>query len=251
MKKTTLFAAVACAALLSFQADALDLTLKNGGVLPNVTIVNAAKNRVTLVTTASDGESTLRNIRFSEFSDQSLNALKQYFMENINSYMEPARSEKRANFNALQNLQQYSAAQQQSNNALQQQVLFSAAPAIRFSLRPVFPNQVTTPPVQQPGGSGTSNPQIILPTYPHNINFLSLGMITGGSLGIATSANDTASPLVNHYGRIYLYGVNSPQNTDWTGTVYPTTKTIIFNGVSYPCYATSQEVANEVSNSNQ
>ena len=29
MKKTTLFAAVACAALLSFHTDALDLTLKN------------------------------------------------------------------------------------------------------------------------------------------------------------------------------------------------------------------------------
>ena len=133
MKKTTLFAAVACAALLSFHTDALDLTLKNGRELPNVTIVNTAKNRVTLVTTASNGVSTLRSIRFSEFSDQSLNALKQYFMENINSYMEPARSEKRANFNALQNLQQYSAAQQQNSNALQQQVLFSAAPAIRFS----------------------------------------------------------------------------------------------------------------------
>ena len=177
MKKTTLFAAVACAALLSFHTDALDLTLKNGRELPNVTIVNTAKNRVTLVTTASNGVSTLRSIRFSEFSDQSLNALKQYFMENINSYMEPARSEKRANFNALQNLQQYSAAQRQNSNALQQQVLFSAAPAIRFSLRPVFPNQVTTPPAQQPGG-GTTDSQIILPTYPHNINFLSLGMIT-------------------------------------------------------------------------
>ena len=129
-------------------------------------------------------------------------------------------------------------------------MLFSAAPAIRFSLRPVFPNQVTTPPAQQPGG-GTTDSQIILPTYPHNINFLSLGMITGGSLGIATSANDTASPLVNHYGRIYLYGVNSPQNTDWTGTVYPTSKTIIFNGVTYPCYAVSQAAANEISNSNQ
>ena len=104
MKKTTLFAAVACAALLSFHTDALDLTLKNGRELPNVTIVNTAKNRVTLVTTASNGVSTLRSIRFSEFSDQSLSALKQYFMENINSYMEPARSEKRANFNALQNL---------------------------------------------------------------------------------------------------------------------------------------------------
>ena len=90
MKKTTLFAAVACAALLSFHTDALDLTLKNGRELPNVTIVNTAKNRVTLVTTASNGVSTLRSIRFSEFSDQSLNALKQYFMENINSYMEPA-----------------------------------------------------------------------------------------------------------------------------------------------------------------
>ena len=250
MKKTTLFAAVACAALLSFHTDALDLTLKNGRELPNVTIVNTAKNRVTLVTTASNGVSSLRSIRFSEFSDQSLNALKQYFMENINSYMEPARSEKRANFNALQNLQQYSAAQRQNSNALQQQVLFSAAPAIRFSLRPVFPNQVTTPPAQQPGG-GTTDSQIILPTYPHNINFLSLGMITGGSLGIATSANDTASPLVNHYGRIYLYGVNSPQNTDWTGTVYPTSKTIIFNGVTYPCYAVSQAAANEISNSTQ
>ena len=118
MKKTTLFAAVACAALLSFHTDALDLTLKNGRELPNVTIVNTAKNRVTLVTTASNGVSTLRSIRFSEFSDQSLSALKQYFMENINSYMEPARSEKRANFNALQNLQQYSAAQRQNSNAL-------------------------------------------------------------------------------------------------------------------------------------
>ena len=77
MKKTTLFAAVACAALLSFHTDALDLTLKNGRELPNVTIVNTAKNRVTLVTTASNGVSTLRSIRFSEFSDQSLNALKQ------------------------------------------------------------------------------------------------------------------------------------------------------------------------------
>ena len=258
MKKIALFTALAFAAVLSFHAEALDLILKNGQMLPNVTIVNTLKNKVTLVSTSINGESTLRSVRFSELTNGSLNALKQYFMENINSYMEPARPAAKTNLTALRELQQYSKTTQPDtvNNPNQGQLLFSAAPAMTISLNPVFPNQVTTPPPaqQQPTvNSGSQNSQIILPTFPHNINFLSLGMITSGSLGIATSApGDSADgPLVNHYGRIYIYGVSVPQNADWIGTVYPTSKTIIFNGVTYPCYATSQDMANQISNSNQ
>lgn len=254
-------AGLLCAALLTWDASALDLILKNGRTLPDVTIISTTKNKVTLVST-SNGTSTLRDIRFSELSTPSLAALRQYLMESINSYMEPVRPTSAMPRQGLMNMQQYARNVQQNelnnsnlSNQGQGQLLFSAAPAMTISMNPVFPNQVTVPPPQNPQqmqpNSGNSSP-IILPTFPHNINFFSLGMITSGSLGVATSAGDNNAdgPMVNHYGRIYLYGVSTPQGGDWTGIVYPTTKTIIFNGITYPCYATSQAVANQIS-SNQ
>ena len=247
--KKSLFLAALAAALGTLQAEALDLMLKNGQTLPNVTIVNTMKRTVTLVTTDAEGNSVLRKVPFSELTDSSLSALKQYFMENINSYMEPARPSGMQNLNSLRDLSTFDPATQ-TLTMNSGGILFTAAPTATFSLRPVSPNRVTAPPPQQPG-SGSSN--IILPTYPHNISFLSLGMITSGSLGIATSApSDNADgPLVNHYGRIYIYGVNVPQNAEWTGIIYPTGKTIFFNGVSYPCYATTQATAKQIAASNQ
>ena len=70
----------------------------------------------------------------------------------------------------------------------------------------------------------------------NTISFNSTAILLNGTLGWAnTTADGTGSrPVI--IGKIYIRGLYLPQGNTWVGRVYPTGKSVIIRGRSYPFF---------------
>lgn len=86
---------------------------------------------------------------------------------------------------------------------------------------------------------------IVLPGVASTITLDSIWILGNGTIGWANSNPDFPDNV--NYGRIYVYGIQIPQGVPWTGTVYPTNKTISFKSWVVPCYTTTPADAQAIS----
>lgn len=224
-----LAAALFCTA---WTAQALELMLRNGTVLNNVTILNITQNGVNIVADqGGQGEDIIsRQVLYSDLTTDSMNSLLAYLnsmaaqMENTSNPMSGGMQGNSGGMAASGEMMQPMAA------------VNTLTPMDAPSFVPMFRGPIPAY-ASQPGA-------IVLAGYPHNIQLTSITMLTGGTLGWASAAFSPGTE--QSYGKMYVYGVMVPQGGVWLGNVYPTSKKIWHLGCFYPCYATSPQMADKI-----
>ena len=104
------------------------------------------------------------------------------------------------------------------------------------------------PPAQSSGGGilVPADSPIVLPGSPGRISLTSITELTNGTLGWAASWDGGFVAQPQRFGRIYVYGVMLLQGATWFGNVYPTCRTIWWQGNYFPCFATTPEFAKRI-----
>lgn len=212
MKKT----GIALLSALCLACPGLDLMLRNGMMLNNVTILNTTPFGVSISADQGGmGENIVtRTVKYTDLTESSFGAL-------------------------LQALQRKAAAlNPAAGTGLTDSVSAPLAALTPDSFVPLYSGPYHT--------SG-----ILLPGYPRRIELQSILMLFNGTLGWAQSAEIPVTPGTENFGRMYVYGIFIPGGGTWYGNVYPTNKRIYHRGRFYPCYATGIHTAEKINASVQ
>ncbi len=65
-----------------------------------------------------------------------------------------------------------------------------------------------------------------------------------GAIGWASTEESDES--VQHFGKIYIHGLETTEGNEWVGNVYLTNKFMVDKNETCPCYATSKESAEKI-----
>ncbi len=67
-----------------------------------------------------------------------------------------------------------------------------------------------------------------------------------GTIGWATSEEATGPSVNGHFGKIYVYGLKITEGNEWAGKLYLTNKSMQDGNEVFPCYVTSQDMADSL-----
>lgn len=209
----------------------LDLILRNGNVLNNVTILNASPDGVSISANqgGTGGNTVNRYLSYADLTENSLAALRRTLSEWAKA-LNPAESVNPGVSSGV------------SSGALDAGLTDSVSVPLASFTPDTYVPQYGGP--YYKGG-------ILLPGYPRYIELQSILMLLNGTLGWAQSAEIPVTPGTEKFGRMYVYGVFCPCGASWYGHVYPTNKRIYHRGRFYPCYSTSIRDAKKINASVQ
>lgn len=203
--------ALLAAMLTAATVSAMNITLKDGTIYPNAVVMSTDNNGIWIQCANGNGTFYEEHVNYSELATASYNFIQP---QTANSTMQDLYSI-RLRFQQIAKMEK----QQKKNN-----------PTGGNYLKRTYSNIPGQP--------------IILPGVPSQIRLDSVKVYGNGTIGWANSDPDFADNI--NYGRIYVYGIQIPQQEPWAGRVYPTNKTITFNNWTLPCFATTPADARNI-----
>ena len=209
MKHVLLFVVLTfvCTVLTAAPPSDFVIRLLNGVTLENATIDSISGSRFIVTGRLPDGSTTTKTVSFSDLTPESRDALMWQMRDRL---------------------------------------MLDAKPGWFFSGPAVAGDHL--PPASSSGGGilVPADSPIVLPGSPGRISLTSITELTNGTLGWAASWDGGVVAQPQRFGRIYVYGVMLLQGSTWFGNVYPTTRTIWWNGNYFPCFATTPEFAKRI-----
>ena len=196
-----------CTVLNAAPASDFVIRLLNGVTLENATVDNLSGSRFIVTGRLPDGSITTKTVSFSDLTPESRDALMWQMRDRL---------------------------------------MLDSKPGWFFSGSAVAGNDL--PPAQSSGGGilVPADSPIILPGAPGRISLTSITELTNGTLGWAASWDGGFDAQPQRFGRIYVYGVMLLQGATWFGNVYPTCRTIWWQGNYFPCFATTPDFAKRI-----
>lgn len=202
---------VFCIALFAAaSANCLDLTLKDGTVYENAVIYARSVDGIDVESHKDFDVRILRHVMYKELSPASLKLFPEYDKAKSEEYLESLRVKIEAAI---------------ARDAERKAEKASQAKTEKASVPPVV--------AEEPGAW---------------LVFKSTKDLKHGSIGWGSTEEAAANGPTNqgHLGKIYVYGLKVTAGGEWAGKLYPTDKTVQDENDSFPCYATSQDVANAI-----
>lgn len=196
-----------CTVLIAAPPSDFVIRLLNGVTLENATVDSMSGSRVILTGRLPDGSITTKTVSFADLTPESRDALMWKMRDRL---------------------------------------MLDSKPGWFFSGPAVAGNDL--PPAKSSGGGilVPADSPIVLPGSPGRISLTSITELTNGTLGWAASWDGGFDSQPQRFGRIYVYGVMLLQRSTWFGNVYPTCRTIWWQGNYFPCFATTPDFAKRI-----
>ena len=209
MKGLLLAVILAAVCLVSSAAPQSDFVVRllDGTTLENATIDNLSGSRMLVTGRLPDGSITTKTVSFADLTPESRDAIMWKMRDRLLLDSKPGW-------------------------------FFSGPAAANNDLPPANGSSwgITVP----------NDAPIVLPGAPGRIKLTSITELTNGTLGWAASWDGGLLAQPQEFGRIYVYGVMLLQGTSWMGNVYPTHRSIWWQGSYYPCFATTPDLAQRI-----
>ena len=209
--KSVLILASCVAFFVSLTADCLDLTLNDGTVYKNATVLTKTIDGIDIESAKDYDITILKHIMYRDLSPESLKLFPEYDKAKAEEYIKSIHSKAQAGI---------------ARNAERQAEWTRQAAAQANS--PLFYPAVT----EIPGA------WLVLKATKE---------LEHGTVGWASTEDAAEGPSTQgHFGKIYVYGLKITAGNEWAGKLYLTNKTMQDGNEGFLCYTTSQSLADSL-----